>query len=182
MPCSSVCEMVDEYMNTTKVPDDLKKEALSISCIIQPIRGEEDADKIQSMLNSVSVLNQVMPEDMMEEQKRDPILGLVCPYVTARDIWKSLAITKIKSKAVPKYLLQFDRLTFKQGVQHHQYINNNVEYHQMILPIKFQAQVLQMLHSGQGHKGIRRTTALCREHFYWSTMCKHIAEYVKTCP
>ena len=28
---------------------------------------------------------------------------------------------------------QFGRLTFKQGVLHHLYINNNVEYHQMII-------------------------------------------------
>ena len=92
--------MVDEYLNTTKVPDDLKKEALSISCTIQPIMEEEDAEEIQSMLNYMSVLNQVTPEDMAEEQKRDPILGLVCPYVTAWEKLKSLVITKIKSKAV----------------------------------------------------------------------------------
>ena len=54
---SSVCEVVDEYLNTTKVPDDLKKEALSISCTLQSIVEEEDAEEIQGMLNSVSVLN-----------------------------------------------------------------------------------------------------------------------------
>ena len=75
---SSVCEVVDKYLNTTKVPGDLKKEALSISCAIQPIMKEDDAEEIQGMLNSMSVLNQVTPEDMVEEQKRDPILGLVC--------------------------------------------------------------------------------------------------------
>ena len=112
---SLICEVVDEYLNTTKVPDDLKKEALSISCAIQSIVEEEDAEEIQGMLNSVSVLNQVTPEDMAEEQKRDPILGLVCQYVTAGEKLKSWAITKIKSKAVQKYLLQFDRLTFKAG-------------------------------------------------------------------
>ena len=105
--------MVDEYLNTTKVPDDLKKEAQSISCMIQLIMEEEDTDEIQGMLISVSVLNQVTPEDMAEEQKRDSILGLVCQYVTAREKLKTLAISKIKSKAVQKYLLQFDRLTFK---------------------------------------------------------------------
>ena len=46
---------------------------------------EEDAEEIQGILNSVSVLNQVTPEDMAEEQKRDSILGLVCQYVTARE-------------------------------------------------------------------------------------------------
>ena len=33
----------------------------------------------------------------------------------------------------------------------------------MVLPIKFQAQVLQLLHDGQGHQGIERTIALCWE-------------------
>ena len=97
---SLVCEVVDEYINTTKVPDDLKKQALSISCAIQPIMEKEDEEEIQGMLNSVSVLNQVTPEDMAEEQKRDPILGLVCQYVTAGETLKTLAISKIKSKAV----------------------------------------------------------------------------------
>ena len=171
--------MVDEYLNTTNVLDDLKKEALSIRCVVQSIVEEEDAEEMQCMLNSVSVLNQVTPENMGEEQKRDPILGLVCLHVTVGEKLKSLAIDKIKSKAVRKYLLQFDTITLKQGVLHQLYINNDVEYHQMILSLKYQAQVLQMLHNGQGHQGIKRTTALCREHFYWSTMYKDLAEYVK---
>ena len=72
------------YLDTTKVPDDLKKEALFISCDTQPIIEEEDAEEIQGMLNSVSVLNQVTPEHMVEEHKKDTILRLVCLYVTAR--------------------------------------------------------------------------------------------------
>ena len=83
---SSVCEVVDQYLNTTKVPDDLKKEALSISCTIQPIMEEEDVEEIQGMFNSVSVLHQVTPEDMAEEQKRNPILGLVCQYVAEKNL------------------------------------------------------------------------------------------------
>ena len=67
---SSVCEVVNEYLNTTKVPDDLKREVLSIGCTIQPIIEEEDEEETQGMLNSVSVLIQVTPEDMAEEQKR----------------------------------------------------------------------------------------------------------------
>ena len=52
----------------------------------------------------------------------------------------------------------------------------------MILPLKYQVQVLQMLHDGQGHLGIERTTALCRECFHLNTMYKDVAEYVKDCP
>ena len=175
---SSVCKVVDQILNTTKVPDDLKAEAQSISCMIQPIM-EEDVEEIKGMLSSVSVLNQVPPEDMAEEQKKDPILSLVCQYVTAREKLKTSAISKIKSKAVQQYLLQFDKLTFKQGVLHRTYINNDVEYHQMIFPISYQVQVVQMLNDGQGHQGVDRTIALCREQFYWNTMYKDIAQYVK---
>ena len=63
---SLVSEVVDESLNTTNIPDDLKKEALSIRCTIQPIMEEEEVEEIQSMVNSVSVLNQVTPEDMAE--------------------------------------------------------------------------------------------------------------------
>ena len=52
----------------------------------------------------------------------------------------------------------------------------------MNLSIKYQAQVLQMLHDGQGHHGMERTIDLCREHFYWNTMYKDIPEYIKICP
>ena len=38
-------------------------------------------------------------------------------------------------------------------------MNNDVEYHQMVLPLKFQAQALQLLHDGQGHQGMERTIA-----------------------
>ena len=76
------------------------------------------------MLNSVSVFNQVTPEDMLEEQKKDPILRLICLYITIRERLKSSAIAKIKSKAVWKYSLQFNKLTFKQGSLHHICINN----------------------------------------------------------
>ena len=76
---------------------------------------------------------------------------------------KTLAIAKIKSKAVRKYLLQFKKLTIKKGILHCLYINNDVEHHQMVLPMKYQAKVLHLLHDGQGHQGIERAIALCQE-------------------
>ena len=102
---------------------------------------------------------------MKEEQQKDPILELVYKQVTVGEKPKTSAITKIKSKAVRKYLLQFDRLTLRKGVFYQLYINNNVEYHQLILPSKYQAQVLNLLHDGQGHQGLGRTLAICQERF-----------------
>ena len=52
----------------------------------------------------------------------------------------------------------------------------------MILSIKYQVQMLLMLHDGQCYQGRERTIVLCRECFYWNTIYKDVAEYVKNCP
>ena len=143
---------------------------------------KKNLKKIVSKVNAVSIFGKVPLEEMKEEQQKDPILRLVYKQVTASEKLKTSAIAKIKSKTVRKYLLQFKQLTLKKGVLHHLYISNNVEYHQLILPVKYQAQVLKMLHDGQGHQGLERTLALCWERFYWNTMFQDVTNYVKTCP
>ena len=143
IPYSVVCEALDQCLNGSKIPEVLKQEAQDISCVVQTIVEEEDKlyeeelKKVVSEVNAVSVFGNVSPEDMKEEQQKDPILGLVYKYVTAGEKPKTSAITKLKSKAVRKYLLQFERLTLKKGVLHRLYINNDVEYHQMVLPLKY---------------------------------------------
>ena len=114
---SSVCEAVDLCLNSTKIPKDLKQGVQDISCAIME---EEDMneDKIVSSLNAVSSFEYVTPKQMSEEQQNDPTLKLVYQLVTAGEKPKTSAIAKIKSKAVRKYLLQFDRLTLKKGVLH----------------------------------------------------------------
>ena len=75
-------------------------------------------NKIVSSLNAVSTFKHVTAKQMAEEQQKDPTLKLVYHLVTAGEKPKTSAIAKIKSKAVMKYLLQFDRLTIKKGVLH----------------------------------------------------------------
>ena len=69
---------------------------------------------IVSSLNAVSTFEHVTLEQMAEEQQKDPTLQLVYQLVTAGEKPKTLAIAKIKSKAVKKYLLQCNRLTMKK--------------------------------------------------------------------
>ena len=49
----------------------------------------------------------------------------------------------------------------------------------MVLPLKYQAQVLHLLYDGQGHQGIERTIAICQEQFYWNTMFQDTTKYVE---
>ena len=61
------------------------------------------------------------------------------------------------------------------------YISNNVESHQLVLPLEYHETVLCMLHDDYGHQGLDRTLALVRERFYWSTMNHDATEYVINC-
>ena len=185
IPYLLVCKALDQCLNCSKIPEVLKQEAQQISCVVQSIVEEEykqEINEIVSGIDAVSIFGKVSPKEMKEKQQKDPILKLVYKQVTASKKPKTFAVTKIKSKAVRKYLLQFDQQTLRKGVLHQLYINNDVEYHQLILPVKYQAQVLNLLHVGQGHQGLERTLALCQERFYWNTMFQDVTNYVKTCP
>ena len=69
---------------------------------------EQEINEIISEVDAVSVFGKVSPEEMKEEQQKDLILKLIYKQVTAGKKPKTSAITKVKSKAVRKYLLQFD--------------------------------------------------------------------------
>ena len=114
---SSVCEAVDLCLNSTKIPEDLKQQVQDINCAIMEEEDMND-NKIVSSMNAVSTFEHVTPKQMSEEQQKDPTLKLVYQLVTAGEKPKTLAIGKIKSKAVRKYLLQFDTLTLKKDVLH----------------------------------------------------------------
>ena len=81
-------------------------------------RGGHNENQIDSSLNAVSTFEHVTLEQMVEVQQQDPTLELAYQLVTAGEKPKTLAIAKIKSKDVRKYLLQFNRLTMKKGVLH----------------------------------------------------------------
>ena len=131
--------------------------------------------------SAVSVFDQVPPATMAEAKLKDPVLGLVIPFVHKGVKPKVSAIAKIRCKAARKYLLQFDRLVLKKGVLHQIYISNDVETHQLVLPSEYHETVLRMLHDDYGHQELDWTLALVRERFYWSTMNHDATEYVTNC-
>ena len=114
IPYSSVCEALDQYLNSSKIPKDLKQEAQDIRCVVQSLVEEEDKEEIVSTVNAFSIFGKITPEEMKEEQHKDPILKLVYKQVTAGKKPMTSATTKVKSKTVRKYLLQFDQLTLKK--------------------------------------------------------------------
>ena len=77
IPYSSVCEALDQCLNGSKIPEDLKQEAQDITCAVQSLVEEEDKEEIVSTVNVVSVLGKITPEEMKEGQQKNPILELV---------------------------------------------------------------------------------------------------------
>ena len=78
------------------------------------------------------------------------------------DKLKPSCIAKVKSKVAHKYLLKLNWSALKKDVLCCLYINSIVECHQLVLPTSYHAQVLQMMHDGQGHQNTDKAIAL-----YW---------------
>ena len=83
-------------------------------------------------------------------------------------------IQKIKSRPMQRYLWQFDWLVFHQGALHRVYEQDGAKYHQLILPIRFRAQAMELLHNQQGHQAVEHMLQLVCERFYWSTLLQDV--------
>ena len=165
---ATICDIIKPVLGDTKIPFAVNKEAQGISNTLEGETGVNvpEFDEISNLTvqtSAVSVFDQVLPATMAEAQTKDSVLGLVIPYIHKGEKPKGLVISKIRCKAVCKYLLQFDHLILKQGVLQWIYIMNDVESHQLVLPRKYHEAVLCMLHDDYGHQGLDQTLALVRD-------------------
>ena len=88
----------------------MKKEA---QAICNTLEGENvpmlhAVSKLTVQTSAVSVFNQVSLATMAKAQTKDSVLGLVIPFMCKGEKPKGWVISKIRCKAVHKYLLQFD--------------------------------------------------------------------------
>ena len=181
---ATICDIIKLVLGDTKIPFTIKKKAQAASNLLE---GEKSMPKFHAIpdlaaqTRAVSVFDQMPPATMAKAQLKDSMLGLIIPYITKGVKPKGLVIAKIRCKAARKYQLQFDRLILKQGVLHCIYMSNDVETHQLVLPLEYHETVLCMLHDDYGHQGLDWTLALVRERFYWSTMNHDATEYITNC-
>ena len=130
------------HLGNTQLPKDIRLEAQSISSVLEEHQEESPLDVCT---HETSAFDMVPPATVAEEQKKDKILGAVYQYVVKGIKPKPSAIAKIPSMLVRKYLLQFNQLTLKKDVLYH-LCNNNVKYHQLVLPQAYHTAVLQTIH------------------------------------
>ena len=129
----------------------------------------------------VDVLSKVTPAMMKDAQEEDIDISKTICYVKCGKKPLLAQIRKIKSRPVQRYLHQFDRLVFRQGVLQRVYEQDGAKYHQFILLIEFRAQAMELLHNQQGHQTVEHTLQLVCERFYWSTLLQDVTSWVKNC-
>ena len=108
----------------------------------------------------VNLFDSIKPKEMTKFQCQDNQIAPIITYVEEDQKPSKKFTYQIRSKLARKLALEWDRLILKQGVLHHLYIFNEIEYHQLVLPQWYHCKVLTALHDHMGHQGIDRTMDL----------------------
>ena len=147
----------------TSVVDGVKIDADLRECI-EMIRSTHDklgeTKPIEIHSNLVEVFSHMTAEEMAAFQKGDNQISTVYPWLQDGKVPEKSVLYKIKSKFTHKLFYQLDRLVLKQGVLHHLYCHEDLEYHQLVLPQWFHSKILRSVHDNMGHQGLERTMEL----------------------
>ena len=174
----TVCETLDLGIGGTKLDHALKARLQAVDAAHVEL-GE--SEPIEVTTNYVSIFNTVSPETMAQHQSTDNQIAPVLKWVESGNQPTKSDLYQIRSKLTRRMLHQFDRLVIKEGVLHRLYIDQDMEFHQLVLPQRYHSRILKAVHDDMGHQALDRTLSLLREHVYWPTMTQDASEWVKGC-
>ena len=174
----SICNDLTDFVGGTKINHDLRERIEMVGSAYEEM-GETDPMDIRSHVTET--FSHIPPEQMAEYQRVDNQIGPIIPWVQEEKIPPKSILYKVKSKACRKLYFQFDRLILKKGVLHRLYIQEDMEYHQLVLPQRLHNKILGSVHDNMGHQGVERTLELLRERVYWPTMAADAVKWVSQC-
>ena len=145
----TVCESLDIGIGGTKLDHTLKTHIQAVDAAHAEL-GE--SEPIEVTTNYVSVFNTILPETMAQYQRADNQIGPVLKWVESGTPSSKSDLYQIQSKLTQKMLFQFDRFILKEGVLHRLYINQDMEFHQLVLPQRYHSKVLKTVHDDMGHQ------------------------------
>ena len=173
-----IFQEVTKVIGGVKISHDLRERIEMVGTAYEDM-GEGELPSVQS--NVVELFSHITPEQMAEFQGSDNQIGPILQWVKDSKFPSKSILYRVKSKATHKLFYQLDRLVLKKGVLHCLYINEDMEYHQLVLPQKLQERVLRSVHNDMGHQGLERTLELLRERVYWPTMANDASQWVSRC-
>ena len=97
------------------------------------LEGLKSTDIIKVQLKEVKLFDSIMPEQMVEFQKKDPQLSLVYDKVLYKTKPRLSEIHRIWSSPTHRLLLQYDHLSLIRGVLHRRTFKDDDETQQLIL-------------------------------------------------
>ena len=150
-----IFQELTEVIGGVKISHDLKERIEMVGTTYEDM-GEGELPLVQ--LNMVELFSHITPEQMAEFQGSDNQIGPILQWVKDGKFPSKSILYCVKFKATRKLFYQLDRLVLKQGVLHCLYINEDMEYHQLVLPQRLQGRVLQSVHNDMGHQGLERTS------------------------
>ena len=144
---ATICNIIKPVLGNTKILFPIKKKAQAISSSERESNGPEfhAIPDLTVQTSVVSDFDQVSLATMAKAPTKDSVLGLVIPFIHKEVKPRGSVISKIRCKAVHKYLFQFYHLVLKEGVLHLIYITNYVESHQLVLLLKYHEAICNMM-------------------------------------
>ena len=130
-----IFQELTEGVGGVKISHDLRERIEMVGTAYEDM-GEGELPSIHS--NVVELFSHITPEQMAEFQGSDNQIGPILQWVKEGKFPSKSILYRIKSKATRKLFYQLDRLVLKQGVLHRLYINEDMEYHQLVLPQRLQ--------------------------------------------
>ena len=127
----TVCETLNLEIGGTKLDHTLRSRVQTVDTA-QVQLGE--SEPIEVTTNHVSIFSTVPPETMAQHQSTDNQIAPVLKCVESGAPPTKSDLYQIRSKLTRRMLHQFDRLVLKGGVLHRLYIDQDVEFHQLVLP------------------------------------------------
>ena len=125
------------------------------------------------------VVHKMSRDDWRAEQENDSIIGPVINVIKSEEINKNVFNDESK-----RLLRSRSHLLFRCGLLYRKVFDGQLQENkfQFILPQSYWKQALEACHENMGHLGIERTTALLRDHFYWSSITEDVEKHIKSCP
>ena len=120
--------------------------------------GETEPIEVRSSL--VDIFSHVTPKEMADFQQADNQISMVYPWVQDGKTPTKAVLYKTRSKTTRKLFHQFERLTLKKEVLHRLYVQEDMEYHQLVLPQRFHSKILWSVHNDMGHQGLEKMMEL----------------------
>ena len=140
-----------------------------------------DGNTIEVATRLVGLFNSIPSKEMAKHQRQDNQISPIIKYVEEDQKPPKKFTYQIRSKLAHKLALQWNRLILKQGILHHLYIFNEIEYHQLVIPQQYHCKGLTALHDHMGHQCFDQTMDLLRERVYWPSMAKDAQNWVTNC-